>query len=81
MERKIANVVVAMFVGLVFQTTAYAQTHVRPDGFGGYNIYGPNGQIQTTRPDGLGGYNTYGPDGQIQTTRPDGLGGYTIYDY
>ena len=66
-------------------TIATAQDYeIRRQPFGGgYNVYGPGGQLQSeirTQPFG-GGYNVYGPGGQLQSeirAQPFG-GGYRVH--
>lgn len=90
--------IVLALVATLFAFSAHAQTTtIRPDGFGGYNVYTPpqigsgvvGGTTTTVRPDGFGGYNVHTQppigSGQIGGTtshmRPDGFGGYTINRY
>jgi len=54
-------------------------TQTLPNGSGGYNTYGSNGQLKQTLPNGSGGYNTYTPNGQLIQTLPNGSGGYNTY--
>lgn len=50
-----------------------------PNGSGGYNTYGPNGNLTQTLPNGSGGYNTYAPNGNLIQTLPNGSGGWNTY--
>ena len=71
--KKLAVFVLAVWSLALCDRLAMAQTQVRPNGVGGYNVYGPQGTTQVI-PNGVGGYNTYGPNGTTQI-QSNGVGG------
>lgn len=86
---------IAILFLVAVATAAFAQTTIRPNGFGGYNAYTPaplgsgtvGGWSTTITPNGFGGYNTHTqpPIGQgfgaNGTIQPDGFGGYRVNDF
>ena len=62
-----------------------SSVHIRPDSFGGYEIYDYGKQKRSeVRSDGLDGFNYYDSGngdlqgGKMHQIRPDGFGGYDI---